>query len=147
MKFKLDHIGYVVKDLNFSIDYYNNIFGLKRITKTINEKAHGVKIVFIELGHRSMPVLELITPTSKKSKVYNFLEKKGDSFHHFAYEVKNINKTIKYLEKKGSMLIDAIVPGAGHNKTKTAWMYTNNKQLIELIEYQKNRKNYNRFTL
>ena len=45
------------------------------------------------------------------------------------------------------MLIDAIVPGAGHNKTKTAWMYTNNKQLVELIEYQKNRKNYNRFTL
>ena len=122
MKFKLDHIGYVVKDLNFSIDYYNNIFGLKRITKTINEKAHGVKIVFIDLGHKSMPVLELITPTSK-------------------------NKTIKYLEKKGSMLIDAIVPGAGHNKTKTAWMYTNNKQLVELIEYQKNRKNYNRFTL
>ena len=64
MKFKLDHIGYVVKDLNFSIDYYNNIFGLKRITKTINEKAHGVKIVFIDLGHKSMPVLELITPTS-----------------------------------------------------------------------------------
>ena len=76
MKFKLDHIGYVVNDLNHSINYYKNIFGLKKITKIIHEKAHGVKLIFIELGHNSMPVLELITPTSKKSKVYNFLKKK-----------------------------------------------------------------------
>ena len=30
---------------------------------------HQVKIIFIELGHNSMPVLELITPVNKKSKV------------------------------------------------------------------------------
>ena len=53
------------------------------------------KLIFIELGHNSMPVLELITPTSKKSKVYNFLKKNGDSFHHFAYEVKEIKKKIE----------------------------------------------------
>ena len=147
MKFKLDHIGYIVKDLNVSKKYYKDLFGLKNITKVIYEKAHGVKIIFIELGHNSMPVLELITPVNKKSKVYNFLEKKGEAFHHFAYEVRDINKAIIFLKKKGAMLIDNVVPGAGHNNTNTAWMFTRNKQLVELIEYQKNKKNYKRFTI
>jgi len=147
MKFKLDHIGYIVGDLKSTTKYYKDLFGLKNITKIIHEKAHGVKLIFIELGHKSMPVLELITPVNKKSKVYNFLEKNGDGFHHFAYEVKDIDKTIIFLKKKGSMLIDGIVPGAGHNNTKTAWMFTRNKQLVELIENQKNKKNYKRFTI
>ena len=57
MKFKIDHIGYIVKNLKQSQKYYSDLYGLKKISKIINEKAHGVKIIFLDLGNSSVPVL------------------------------------------------------------------------------------------
>ena len=74
MKFKLDHIGIVVKDIKKSYNYYVKTFGFKKITKIIYEPAHKVKVQFINFGAGQMPVLELVMPIGKKSKVYNFLK-------------------------------------------------------------------------
>jgi len=146
MKFKIDHIGYIVKNLKQSQKYYSDLYGLKKISKIINEKAHGVKIIFLDLGNSSVPVLELIQPVGVKSKVYNHLITKGEGFHHLAYEVLDINESIGYLKKKGCYQIGPIVPGAGHNFTDTAWLFTPRKELVELVLKQKNKAKYNRFT-
>ena len=146
MKYKLDHIGVVVRDIKKSYNYYNKTFGFKKITKIIYEPAHKVKVLFLNFGSGSMPVLELVMPTSKKSKVFNFLKNKGEGFHHYAYEVKEINKAINTLKKKNCFLISDIVPGAGHNKTNTAWLISEKQDLIELVEKQKNKSGLNRFT-
>jgi methylmalonyl-CoA/ethylmalonyl-CoA epimerase len=146
MNFKIDHIGYVVKNLKSSQNYFLKIFKLKKISKTIYEKAHGVKIVFLDMGRLSMPALELIQPMSPKSKVYNHLLTKGEGFHHFAYEVLDIQKSINYMKKKGCYQVGNIVPGAGHNHTDTVWLFTPRKELVELILKQKQKSNYSRFT-
>ena len=146
MKFKLDHIGVVVKNIKKSYDYYGQTFGFKKITKIIYEPAHKVKILFLNIGSGPMPVLELVMPTSKKSKVYNFLKNKGEGFHHYAYEVNKIFKAIDFLKRKNFFLISGIIPGAGHNKTKTAWLISEKKDLIELVEKQKNKSGLDRFT-
>ena len=122
MKLKIDHIGYVVKNLNEAKNYFKRFYNFKVITKTIFEKAHGVKLVFLDMGTKTVPALELIQPINKKSKVYNFLKVKGESFHHIAYEVNDIDKELKNLLKKGFLQISTIVPGAGHNMTKTIWL-------------------------
>ncbi len=146
MKFKLDHIGIVVKDIKKSYNYYVKTFGFKKITKIIYEPAHKVKVQFINFGAGQMPVLELVMPIGKKSKVYNFLKNKGEGFHHYAYEVSNIYKSINFLKKRKCFLISNIVPGAGHNKTNTAWLISEKKDLIELVEKQKNKSGLDRFT-
>ena len=56
----------------------------------------------------------------------------------------NINKT--NLKRKNCFLISGIIPGAGHNKTKTAWLISEKKDLIELVEKQKNKSGLDRFT-
>tara|TARA_A100001015_G_scaffold313875_1_gene422082 strand:- start:3310 stop:3519 length:210 start_codon:yes stop_codon:yes gene_type:complete len=67
--------------------------------------------------------------------------------HHIAYEVTDLNKAIDRHIKNGSIVVSPVVKGAGHNKTKTIWLYTSDKQLIELIEKQKKIKsNFDRFT-
>ena len=53
MKFKIDHIGYVVKNLNNTFKYYKNNYNFIPITKIIIEKAHGVKLIFLDLGTSS----------------------------------------------------------------------------------------------
>jgi|MDSV01.3.fsa_nt_gb methylmalonyl-CoA/ethylmalonyl-CoA epimerase len=146
MKLKIDHIGYVVKNIKETKEYFKKIYKFKGLTNYIYEKAHGVNITFIDLGNKSTPALELIEPTSKKSKVYNFLHQKGGGMHHLAYEVDNLEKAIKYFIKNDFLQISPVVPGAGHNLTKTCWLLGKKKELIELLEKQKQKKSISRFT-
>ena len=144
---KFDHIGIVVEDIKSSIETYSNNYNFKPLTKIIYESAHGVDLIFFDFGHGYMPVLELIMPTSDKSKVYNFLKKKGGGLHHLAYEVQDINKAINYFKSKKSIVLGEVVPGAGHNNTKTVWLYTSRKGLIELVEAQSNTPAEKRLTI
>ena len=141
MKLKIDHIGYVVENIKKSKEYFKKIYKFKSLTNFIYEKAHGVNITFIDLGNNSTPALELIEPTSKKSKVYNFLHQKGGGMHHLAYEVDNLDKAIKYFIKNNFLQISPVVPGAGHNLTRTCWLLGKRKELIELLEKQKQKIN------
>ena len=145
MDLSIDHIGYVVNDIDKNIEYYKKNFGFSQITKKIIEPAHDVELVFVG-NSNFFTTIELITPLSKKSKVFNFLKKNGEAFHHIAYQVNNINKSIKNFEKHNAIPICDIVPGAGHNNAKTIWLFTEKKQLVELIEKQKNKKFNERFT-
>ena len=146
MKLKLDHIGYIVKDLKNSIRYFENLYNFKALNKIIYEKAHNVRLSFIDLGLNTMPALELIEPINKLSKVYNFLKNNGEGLHHLAYQVDNIENITKKFKEKGFIQISEIVPGAGHNKTKTIWLLGKKRELIELIQKQKGKSKSKRFT-
>ena len=146
MKFKIDHIGYVVKDLLKSKNYFTKNYNFKPLTKIIYEKPHGVKLMFLDMGTKTVPALEIIQPLNKKSKVYNFLMNKGENYHHIAYEVSNIEKSLNYLKKKKFLQISGVVPGAGHNFSKTIWLLGKKMELVELVEKQKNKKPSYRFT-
>jgi len=133
---RLDHIGFVVKDINQFKDYYIKTFLCKPLTGIVDEPAHGVEIMFLETGYGDMPMIELIAPVSKKSKVSAFLEKTGGGIHHLAYEVENIHESINHFKSLGSLILGDIVPGAGHHNTPTVWLYTSEKSLVELIQKQ-----------
>ena len=100
-----------------------------------------LKIIFLDIGYGVMPMIELITPSSKNSKISAFLEKTGGGIHHLAYEVPDIDKSIEHFKSLGSLIIGNVVPGAGHNNTPTVWLYTPEKSLIELIQQQHEQEN------
>jgi len=136
MDMKLDHIGMVVADIEHSLKYYEETYGFNPLMEVTHEPAHGVNVVFVGLGYGAMPMIELISPVSDKSKVSAFLEKTGGGIHHLAYEVADINEAIKHFKSKQSLILGDIVPGAGHNNTNTVWLYTSERNLVELIEAQ-----------
>ena len=115
LQMRLDHIGFVVKDIEEYRDYYIKTFCCKPLSDIIDEPAHGVKIMFLETGYGNMPMIELITPSSKESKVSGFLDKTGGGIHHLAYEVVDINEAIEHFKSLGSLIIGNVVPGAGHS--------------------------------
>ena len=144
---KLDHIGIVVKDIKHSLKYYMDTYGFEPLTDVIHEPAHHVEVMFLGIGFGHMPMFELISPLGEKSKVTGFLKKTGGGIHHLAYEVANIHKGIEHFKKqKRSMVLGGIVPGAGHNNTPTVWLYTREKNLVELIEEQPDKTMENRLT-
>lgn len=136
MEMRLDHIGYVVDDINSFKEYYMKTFCCKPLSDVTVEPAHDVKILFLDTGYGKMPMIELIMPMSDKSKVSNFLKKNGPGIHHLAYEVPEINEGINHFRALGSIIIGDIVPGAGHKNTPTVWLYTSQKSLVELIQKQ-----------
>ena len=136
MEMRLDHIGIVVKRIDEYKDYYVKNFRCRPLSDIIDEPAHGVQIMFLDSGHGSLPMIELITPVSEDSKVSGFLEKTGGGIHHLAYEVPDIHEAIEHFKSLGSLILGDIVLGAGHNNTPTVWLYTSHKSLIELIQKQ-----------
>lgn len=97
---KIDHIGYVTSNFKKTLKYFRDFIGLKVITKKILEPAHGVEVLFLEMGNNGYPAMEIIRPINNNSKISNFLKNNGDGIHHIAYEVDDIKKKILYFKKK-----------------------------------------------
>ena len=134
---KLDHIGVVVKDMEASKKSYQGLFGFNEFSATIDEPEQKVKIIFIRRQPASADI-ELIQPVSEDSAVYNFLKKTGGGLHHLAYEVDDLDKSIEHFKSQKALIIGNIYPGAGHYRRRVIWFYTRLKELIELIEREKN---------
>lgn len=131
---RLDHIGVVVRDLEASQKYYQDLFGFKEFSAVIDEPEQKVKIIFVRGGQPGSADIELIQPVGEDSAVYNFLKKTGGGLHHLAYEVQDLDQSIEHFKKEKAIPIGNIYAGAGHKGRRVVWFYSRLKELIELIE-------------
>ena len=98
----IEHIGIAVKNLDESIKFYENVFGLK--CYAVEEvKDQKVKTAVFQIGETKIELLESTKPGGPISK---FIEKKGEGIHHIAFKTKDISSSLKELEEKNIRLID-----------------------------------------
>jgi len=99
---QIEHIGIAVKNLDASIKFYEDVFGLKcyAIKEVIDQK---VKTAFFQIGETK---IELLESTDNDSPISKFIEKKGEGIHHIAFKTKNIKSSLKKLKGKNIPLID-----------------------------------------
>ncbi|MFD2923627.1 VOC family protein [Halobacillus naozhouensis] len=94
---QLDHIGVAVRQLQESIDFYQNILGATMIDRYRSETP-GVEseIAIMDInGART----ELLCPTNNTtSPIARFIKQKGKGVHHVAYRVENLDEAIKFLK-------------------------------------------------
>ena len=96
---KISHIGFATKDIKIAIKACEKILDLKlKEIKTIGTN----KIAFIPVGNDE---IELIQP-SPSSRIYQFLEEKGEGVHHIAFETNDIEDAIATLKEKGAKILD-----------------------------------------
>jgi len=92
MLHKIHHIAFAVYDLERIIEDFK-IYGRKP-SKEIIIKDRKMKAVLFKVGETW---LEYLAPISKKSPLSDFLQKKGEGFHHIAYlvdEIKDVMDTL-----------------------------------------------------
>lgn len=130
---KLHHIGKVVEDLNKAKKYYLDYFGLKATGPAVVDPLQKVKVVFLVSHESSGFSIELIQPIDDSSPVSSFLEK-GGGLHHLCFEVENIHEAIEELKKKRCLILSEAVLGKGHQDCLTAWIFTEDRELVELVE-------------
>ena len=130
----IEHIGIAVNNLDESIKYYEEIFGLK--CYSIEEvKEQKVKTAFFMVGQTK---IELLETTDKEGPIGKFIEKKGEGIHHLAFAVTKLEDVLKEVENKGVLLIDK-TPRKGAEGLDIAFLHPKSTMgvLTELCENKK----------
>ncbi len=98
----IEHIGIAVKNLEESIEFYENILGLK--CYAVEEvKDQKVKTAFFNVGQTKIELLETTDPDGPIAK---FIEKRGEGIHHIAFKTDDIKSSLKELKEKNIILIN-----------------------------------------
>jgi methylmalonyl-CoA epimerase len=132
---QLRHVGYVVEDLDSSVEMFRKLFDLDEADiryVTPDETGGQVAFAFISLGGIELEIIQPLTDT--------FRQMTGDTrqgITHFALEVSDIEQVLARIEKKGVRLGYITPDGVFDTGTKKI-AYLNPQDtggnLIELVE-------------
>ena len=128
---KIDHIGIAVKNLDETLKFYEDIMGIKCVSKEVVEE-QKVRVAFLPIGDTEV---ELLESTHEDGPIAKFIEKKGEGIQHIAFKVDNIEEAIKELQEKGVRLIDE-QPRYGAGGARIAFLHPKSTSgvLIEIRE-------------
>jgi methylmalonyl-CoA/ethylmalonyl-CoA epimerase len=105
----LHHVGIVVADLDVAITSYESLGFGEADRFDIPEQ--GIRAAFFPLAFGSV---ELIQPTDPEGAIGRFMAKRGEGFHHVAYQVDDLVATLGVLAEAGVELIDRTPRIGGH---------------------------------
>lgn len=132
MEYRIDHFGVAVADLDQALALYANLFGYRLLRGPYDDPQQEARVAFI--GNNSDdPPLELVAPLGAGSQVERVL-KKGLSLYHVCYETPNVDEAIAQLRGQRCLLLSGPTPAVAYDGRPIAWLYTPNRQLIELVE-------------
>ena len=135
MKLRLDHIGVAVKDLEESLEKWQQTLELE-LSGIEGIEERGVRVA--QLDFENGPSIELISALGEDSAVKRFLDERGEGIHHFCFEVDDIHRTIKELKEKGIQFIEP-VPVKGTEESMIAFIHPDNLNNV-LIEFKEKKK-------
>ena len=128
---KIEHIGIAVKDINESNSLFEKLFGEAHY-KMETVKSEHVKTSFFKVGDNK---IELLEATDEDSAIAKFIKKKGEGIHHIAFEVEDIKKEAKRLEKEGFRILNE-KPKKGADNKWVVFLHpkSTNGVLVELCQ-------------
>src|ERR687894_474606 len=128
---RIYHLGYAVEDIEAASRFYEENFGAVPGEPEVVEE-QGIVATMFEVGES---MIELVQPTRPDSPVGKFLEKRGEGFHHVAFQVDNLESALRELKENGVELIDE-EPRIGAGGTRMAFLHPRGAHgvLTELVE-------------
>jgi len=109
---KVEHLGIAVRDLAAAEKLFGTLFDTKPYKRETVE-SELVETSFFQLNHTK---IELLEATSPDSVIARFIEKKGEGFHHIAFEVDDILSEMERLKKEGFILLNEEPKNGADNK-------------------------------
>jgi methylmalonyl-CoA/ethylmalonyl-CoA epimerase len=128
---KIYHLGYAVENIKAAARFYEEHFGA-RVGEPEEVEEQGIVATMFEVGES---MIELVQPTRPDSPVGKFLEKRGEGFHHVAFQVDDLEASLRELKANGVELIDE-EPRTGAGGTRMAFLHPKGAHgvLTELVE-------------
>ncbi len=133
---KIYHLGYAVEDIEVASRFYRDNFGARPGEPEAVED-QGLVATMFRVGDSAV---ELMQPTHPDSPVGRFLQKRGEGFHHVAFEVDDLEGALAGLKANGVELIDE-EPRIGAGGTRVAFVHPKGAfgVLTELVELPEGR--------
>lgn len=128
---RLNHVAIAVKDIEKASAVYRDTLGAK-VTQPVQQPAHGVTVVFVELPNTKIEFLE---PLGEGSPIAKFLEKNPDGgIHHVCYEVDDIIAARDRLKAGGARVLGDGEPKIGAHDKPVLFLHPKdfNGTLVEL---------------
>jgi methylmalonyl-CoA/ethylmalonyl-CoA epimerase len=115
---RIDHIGVAVAELEPAIELYRDGMKLELVHREVVAE-QGVEAVLLDIGENHV---ELLAPLGEETPVGKFLAKNGPGLHHVAYQVTDIEATLRELGQAGMRLIDE-QPRTGIRGSRVAFVH------------------------
>jgi len=109
---KVEHIGIAVKNLSVSVPLFEKLLN-SQCYKTEVVEGEKVTTAFFNQGKTKIELLESTDPNGIIAK---YIEKKGEGFHHIAFEVADIEMEMERLRKEGFILLNDTPKKGADNK-------------------------------
>ena len=128
---KICHLGYAVENLDIATRFYKEHFGAAPGEPEEVEE-QGIVATMFRVGESR---IELVQPTRPDSPVGKFLAKRGEGFHHVAFQVEDLQASLEVLKENGVELIDE-EPRRGAGGVRMAFVHPKGAfgVLTELVE-------------
>ncbi len=128
---KIEHLGIAVKSLDEAIPLYEKLLQTT-CYKTESVSSEGVNTAFFQIGEAK---IELLEASNQNSPIAKFLAKRGEGFHHVAFEVDDIEEELARLQKLDFILLH-LSPKDGADNKRIAFMHPKSTMgmLIELCQ-------------
>ena len=128
---KIEHLGIAVKSLDEAIPLYEKLLQTT-CYKTESVSSEGVNTAFFQIGDSK---IELLEASDQNSPIAKFLSKRGEGFHHVAFEVDDIEEELARLQKLDFILLH-LSPKEGADNKRIAFMHPKSTMgmLIELCQ-------------
>jgi len=128
---RIDHIGIAVKDIDKSRDLFEALLGKPEMKSEMVESENVLTSFF--RSERSK--IELLHSDDPDNVINRFIDKRGEGIHHIAFEVKDIEASIKELKAKGFRFISE-KPKMGADNKMICFLHPKsaNGVLIELCQ-------------
>ena len=128
---KVEHIGIAVRTLADSVPLFEKLLK-SQCYKTELVESEKVSTAFFKTGDTKIELLESI---DENGVIAKFIEKKGESLHHIAFEVENIESEMERLKSEGFVFLNEN-PKKGADNKLVCFLHpkSTNGVLIELCE-------------
>lgn len=127
----VEHIGIAVRDLEAA----EKLFGALFNSEPYKKETIASELVETSFFKVNQTKIELLKATDADSAIAKFIEKKGEGFHHVAFEVEDILAEMERLKGEGfTLLNDKPKPGADNKLVCFLHPKGTNGILIELCQ-------------
>jgi methylmalonyl-CoA/ethylmalonyl-CoA epimerase len=117
---RLNHVAIAVPDLAAAAAQYRDILGA-RVSEPLDQPAHGVTVVFVELPNAK---IELLHPLGADSPIRGFLERSpSGGMHHVCYEVDDILAARDRLVAGGARVLGDGEPKTGAHDNPVLFLH------------------------
>ena len=129
---KIHHIGYLVKNINKSVEAFK-ILGYE-IVADIYDMERKADLCVMK---RDYTQVELVQPSSE-SDIYPLLKKYNNTIYHICYEVDDIDSAVEELKKSGFLLFRGRQKApALSESSEVVFLMHSHMGIIELVQEAK----------